>query len=248
MPEGFPLWISVWPTATEEAQLQSFLSPSLNPVMQSFSFPDHTHSHALPQGVTAHLRASLTNHRSNPAFWNICSLLWFSLFPCPESSLTLEGCYGTSKNMGIKRARESESWAEQRVLPMTSEKLSINSHGDSSHPSAISGYGITLCVWDECETVKVCGLTMCLHAAIIKAYCKMSHEFKTTLSAKCSVNNSFLSFWLTTIVCCSCYSTQHTSNGHCWATQERQLHRHLILEILSLWRPNYWLFLSTPQC
>lgn len=84
MPEGFPLWISVWPTATEEAQLQSFLSPSLNPVMQSFSFPDHTHSHALPQGVTAHLRASLTNHRSNPAFWNICSLLWFSLFPLPR--------------------------------------------------------------------------------------------------------------------------------------------------------------------
>lgn len=247
MPEGFPLWISVWPTATEEAQLQSFLSPSLNPVMQSFSFPDHTHWHALPQGVTAHLRASLTNHRMQVTqhFEIFARYSDLAFFPCPESSLTLEGCYGTSKNIDIKRERESESWAERRVLPMTSEKLSINSHRDSSHPSAISGYGITLCVWDKCETVKVCGLTMCLHAAIIKAYCKMSHEFKTTLSAKCSVNNSFLSFWLTTIVCCSCYSTQHTSNGHCWATQERQLLRHLILEILSLWRPNYRLF---PQC
>lgn len=196
MPQGFPLWISVWPKATEEAQLQSFLSPSFNPVMQSFSFPDHTHSHALPQGVTAHLRASLTNHRMQVTqhFEIFAHYTDLAFFPCPESSLTLEGCYRKSKNIDIKQERERE-WklGSRRVLSMTSEKLSINSHRDSSHPSAISGYGITLCVWDECETVKVCGLTMCLHVEIIKAYCKMSHEFKTTLSAKRSVNNSFMS-------------------------------------------------------
>lgn len=32
------------------------------------------------------------------------------------------------------------------VLPVTSEKLSINSHRDRSNPSAISGDGITQCV------------------------------------------------------------------------------------------------------
>lgn len=55
------------------------------------------------------------------------------------------------------REKKGESWAGSCVLPMTSEKLSINSHRDSSHPKAIYGYGITQCML---MCVSVCELTV----------------------------------------------------------------------------------------